>query len=308
MKPWRKLRPPTGPISPAQNAPATRDRAEQLARRAPASWSGTPKRCRPRPLQVNSERGRGPRRRRAARAGPRRRRRRRAPGTARSGRRSTWSPTDERARLLVGAEHVAHEEVAAAELGLVLVDDEADVQAAPEQLALVVGRRSRRAPCSRVERGLPAELLDDVPLGARDDERARRPAGSPARRPCATVDAGEEHADRAVVEDRVVEHEPVAARVAPAADASPPITWSPGRSSLSRRRKPSTGNVNGSASSSRVDGPSGGSGSVGPADDRRCRRACRSTCERDGRQASRRAATPRTATARASPRSPARRR
>ena len=30
MKPCRKLRPPTGPISPAQNAPATGNGPEQL--------------------------------------------------------------------------------------------------------------------------------------------------------------------------------------------------------------------------------------------------------------------------------------
>src|SRR4249919_1449099 len=44
----------------------------------------------------------------------------------------------ERARALVGAEQVADEEVAPAELGLVLVDDEADVQAASQELALLL--------------------------------------------------------------------------------------------------------------------------------------------------------------------------
>ena len=43
----------------------------------------------------------------------------------------------QRALALVGTEQVADEEVAAAELGLVLVDDEPDVESAPQQLPLL---------------------------------------------------------------------------------------------------------------------------------------------------------------------------
>ena len=155
MKPCRKLRPPTGPISPAQNAPASGIGPRSSSTR-PASWSGTPKRCRPRPLHVNS---------RAASAS--------TPGeqlpevlVGRVGVADVelhgLADADlladrERARALVGAEQVADEEVAPAELGLVLVDDEPDVQAAAEQLALLL-------------RGGAGELLEAL------DRRLARPA------------------------------------------------------------------------------------------------------------------------------------
>src|SRR5436190_12434186 len=52
VKPCRKLRPPTGPISPAQKKPAAGiPNASWIAL---ASWSGTSNICEPRPLQVKS--------------------------------------------------------------------------------------------------------------------------------------------------------------------------------------------------------------------------------------------------------------
>src|SRR5262245_29080439 len=52
VKPWRKLRPPTGPISPAQKKPPAG--APREASIAEASWAGTSNMCEPRPFQVNS--------------------------------------------------------------------------------------------------------------------------------------------------------------------------------------------------------------------------------------------------------------
>ena len=52
VNPCRKLRPPTGPISPAQKKPPAG--APSASSIASASWSATSNMCEPRPLQVNS--------------------------------------------------------------------------------------------------------------------------------------------------------------------------------------------------------------------------------------------------------------
>src|SRR5581483_11562283 len=157
----------------------------------------------------------------------------------------------ERTRLLVRAEHVPDEEVAAGELGLVLVDDEAHVQATAEQLAFVVAD-ARGELLEPRDRRPAAELLDEVPLRTRDHERvADRPAT--LRDDRVDGDAFEEDATAPSAST----DSSSARRLAPGrppADARPPMTVRPGRSSLRRRRKPSTGNVNGSAKSSRVAG------------------------------------------------------
>ena len=137
MKPCRKLRPPTGPISPAQNAPASGQRPEQLVDDAGVVVGHAEQAPSP-PVAREQQRGARPRRRSSSVAqvlvggvgvadvelhGLADARRRRRPRCA---------PV-----VAVGAEHVADEEVAAAEVGLVLVDDEADVQA---------GAHERRGP------------------------------------------------------------------------------------------------------------------------------------------------------------------
>ncbi len=161
MKPWRKFRPPTGPISPAQNAPAA-GIGPSSSLTTPASWSGTPKRWRPRPLQVNTERGPGvdPAEELTEVLVGRR-------GVAHvelHGLADGHLVADrERARLLVGAQDVAHQEVPARELGLVLVDDEAHVQTVAEEIALVVGGRGGELLQAR-DRRLSGELLHEVPL------------------------------------------------------------------------------------------------------------------------------------------------
>ena len=150
----------------------------------------------------------------------------RADGDARPDRRSS--------RPAARAEHAAHQEVAAAELGLVLVDDDPELQPVREQAA---GRR-RAAPlatsASRSSDGLPAELPHDVVLRVGDDVRAGRPAGSPAtRRPARSA----RRASSTPTAPSCSSSPSSASRFPPgpaAADASPPITWSPGRSSASR--------------------------------------------------------------------------
>src|SRR6266508_1195895 len=58
VKVCRKLRPPTGPSSPWAKKPAVGTRSVAAATLA-ASWSGSPKKRRPRPLQENSSTPRG---------------------------------------------------------------------------------------------------------------------------------------------------------------------------------------------------------------------------------------------------------
>ena len=164
MKPCRKLRPPTGPISPAQNAPASGTGAEQLLDHAGVVVRARGRGGCPRPLHVNS-----------SAASPRTPVEQRAqvlvggvgvPHLELHGRADVDALADrERAAALVGAEHVAHEEVAAVEVELVLVDDDADVQAVAHQLAFVVGRGLHELLQAR-HRGLARELVDEVALGA----------------------------------------------------------------------------------------------------------------------------------------------
>ena len=168
---------------------------------------------------------------------------------------STLVPTEIDPSCLARTEHAADQEVAAPELGLVLVDDDADLQPLGQQQPLVVGQRLGHLG-EPLERGLAAELADDVVLRVGDDVRAPdRPAtlrhhGAHARRPA------EQHADRAVAAQLAVEREPVPARARARPRPCPPMTCRSGRSSASRVTNASTGNVNGSVSSSNVCGSS----------------------------------------------------
>ena len=210
VNPCRKLRPPTGPISPAQNAPAIGSGPSSRST-TPASWSGVPKRCCPRPLHVNSSAPPASCAGEQRAAGLRRRRPRRGRGTARSGRRSRRRRSRAR-RSLVGAEHVADEEVAPPELDLVLVDDEADVQTVADQLAVFVARRGRAVLEPR-QRGLTGELLDPVPLGAGHDEGTadgRQPCETTVSTSTPSISTPTAPVDR----DAVAEDEPVPARSA----------------------------------------------------------------------------------------------
>jgi hypothetical protein len=82
---------------------------------------------------------------------------------------STRSPIGDRTVATVGAEHVAHEEVTACEVELVLVDDDAEVQAVAHELALGL-RCGLHDLLETGHRGPARELVDQVALRARDGE------------------------------------------------------------------------------------------------------------------------------------------
>ena len=192
-----------------------------------ASWSGSPKKRAPRPLQVNT------------RAPSRRARREELP------------------QVLVGRRGVADLELhGRADLDQSPTAIAPTSRSAPRTLRIRKSPRLKSALCSSttrprcrpfeasarssggsgahaldqpVERGLAAELVEDVALGLGDGERlADRAAALGDDRARSARAGSSEHADRAVGDDLVVEHQPVAAR-ARAADAMPPMTARPGR-------------------------------------------------------------------------------
>ena len=310
MKPWRKLCPPTGPISPAQNAPATGSGPSSSSTSA-GVVVGHAEEVRAAPVAREEQRARRP-------STPGEQRAQVLVGGGRvadvelhglaDGRPS--SPTAIAPSSRLGAEHVAHEEVAAAELGLVLVDDEA------RRAGLARAARARRrgrasaSSASRSSAGLPGELvrrscrrasvtMNALPIG-------RQPCETTGARPSAAAEAARRPRRRRAT--RVVEREPVAARSA----ARPtPSRRSPG-ARVGRRRggggTPSTGNENGSASSS-----SGASARRPRSDPGRAsrrppgRRACRPISKPTGVSVAAEATPPRRR-ARARPRPRARRR
>ena len=151
---------------------------------------------------------------------------------------------------------------------------------------------------------MPAELVDEVPLRARDREGlTERPAALRHDRTDGHV-VGQQHRDRAASSRRARRR---SSRLPPgpaAADASPPIDRQLGTCSLTSRRNswtPGTSTDRRAAAACRAAGPSRASrGSRTPSSDRRSRRG------RTGRACPRRS-RPRTPTARVRPRSPARR-
>src|SRR5580700_2586310 len=73
-------------------------------------------------------------------------------------------------RVGVGADHAADQEVALAGLGPVLVDDHAQLQALGQQLLIPAGQRGGHL--AQPDQGrAPAELMDQVAVGAGDDVR-----------------------------------------------------------------------------------------------------------------------------------------
>ena len=228
----------------------------------------------PPPVAGEEERGVGLGRRPAGRAGPRRRSRRRGPGTARCGRRSTSSPTAMAPLRWSAPSTFRTRKSPRPNSSLVLVDDAADVQARAASARAPRRWRPRPSPASRCRAGLPPSSRTKLPVGLGHDVGLARPAGSPARRRC-----GSRHRRRSST--------PTAPRVGDldrraragcrpgcmAADASPPITWSSGRSSLTRSRKASTGKRErvGEAGAGRAVGDASGQpisdGAVGGRDD-----------------------------------------
>ena len=185
VKPCRKLRPPTGPISPAQNAPASGDRPEQLVDQA-GVVVGHAEEARPAP--VAGEQRAPPRRARRRRASARR-----SSSAAAASRTWNWtvwptstrSPTASAPVSLVGAEHVADEEVAA--------------RPNSARCSSTTSRRAARAEQRRAPRRCRARASSSEPVERRaarraprrscrsrlgHDERRRRSAGIPATRRC----------------------------------------------------------------------------------------------------------------------------
>ena len=117
----------------------------------------------------------------------------------------------QRPRLLVDPEEVADEEVAAPEVEVVLVDDEADVEALAHEPAVLVagGLHDLLQP---VHRGHPRELVREVALGARDRERLADRAASLRHDGADGHVVGAHHADRTARHDPVIEHDAVPAR------------------------------------------------------------------------------------------------
>ena len=81
------------------------------------------------------------------------------------------------ARVGVGADHAADEEVALARFGAVLVDDHPDLQALGQQFLVPAGQRGGHLAQPR-QRRAPAELVDHVALGPGDDERVAHRAAA----------------------------------------------------------------------------------------------------------------------------------
>ena len=191
--------------SPAAGAPASSSSSVR------ASWSGVPNIASPRPLHVKTSAPAGMPPPSASRRRPSASRRSRSAETAsRACRRTTvpaWTARadGQRARLGVGADHPAHEEVALLVLGLAAVDDDPEQQpAGHERLLMRVEALDRLA--QRVERGPARELADDVALGRGDGQLG--PDGRRALRHARhDLDAREGEADGAVAAQLVAEEE-----------------------------------------------------------------------------------------------------
>ncbi len=174
MKPWRKLRPPTGPISPAakearrgRSAELVGDREHIVVRRPehrPApTIAGEDDRSRRR---LAGE-GLDPETESAAKVliGRLGIPRMEADDLALADR----GPDDQTARLRIRPEHAAHEEVALLILRPAALDHESDQEPAGQEHPLPM-RQLADDLLDGVERGPPGELVDDVALGRGDRE------------------------------------------------------------------------------------------------------------------------------------------
>ena len=208
VKPWRKLRPPTGPISPAQKNPPAG--APSASSSAIASWSGDVEHVRAAAVAGEQQRAGRAARRRAPRPAARSASRRSSSAVApsRTCMRTVWptrtrSPSAIEPLVGVGAEDRADEEVAALVLGLVLVDHDAEHQAlGGERLLARVELGDRLA--QALDRGLRRELLDHVAARGGDRHLGADRASRPARRRGSIADASTAAGDRAAVEHLAV--------------------------------------------------------------------------------------------------------
>ena len=196
VKPWRKLRSPTGPSSPAQNMPAT-GAVSDVRATTPASWSGRAEEVRAAAVAGEHERARSP-----ALPGEQRaevlvgRRRRRAPGTARWCRRSPrrrrrWRRPPDRRRARCGRGSRPGRSRPCARRSPAR-------GGGPPRERAVVGSRLVEQVRSRSSAGPAGELVDDVALALRHHEGlADRPAPLRHDACVAAVPAGEQRADGA---------------------------------------------------------------------------------------------------------------
>jgi hypothetical protein len=121
----------------------------------------------------------------------------------------------ERTGVLVHAHQPAHQIVAAAVFGAVLVDHQARQHAAAGRTALLVLGHAREVVLQPLERGLPGELEDDVALGVGDHGvAADRLAALGDHRP--DRHAAQHGADRALVDDLAVDEQRLCVRLAAA--------------------------------------------------------------------------------------------
>ena len=187
-------------------------RRRRRAAHRSASWSGSPNRWRAPTVAGEHEGAVGRcRGRRAARAGPRRRSRRRAPGTARSSRPSTSSPTAT-ARARGRRPSTLRTRKSPRSNVLVLVDDEAEVQARRQQVAVVgVAALDQSAQRGRGPARWPAPRARC--RSASVDDHRLADGRQPWRHDVVMATPRRQHdADGAVVVHGAVEHEAVAAR------------------------------------------------------------------------------------------------
>ena len=249
MKPCRKLRPPIGPISPAQNMPAQR----------PPVISGDQLGVVVRPAEQ-------------VRAAAVAREHERAVGLA--------GRAEHRPQVLVGGVRVADVELDG-RADLDVLDRSA---IAPFDRSAPSTARTRKSPRSKLsfasstttprwspawssarssgaaarrqvdhplEGGLAGELVDDVALRPGDDHRLAERTAALRHERLDDVPGRQQHADRAVVVEAAVEHEAVAARAAGRRREPADRRSRPARASSSSSA--SAGNENGSASSTSVE-------------------------------------------------------
>ena len=259
VKPCRKLRPPTGPISPAAKKPAAGRAAELVARPRPRRGRGVPNIARPAAIAGEHERA----------------------GRRLAGERLDAQP-ERAAQILVGRSRVPRvqaDDLALADRG---ADDRgrptpdrrrarrgrgsrpARTRACRRRSRSRSGARRRPAParrgvssamiCSTVSSaGPPGELVDHVALGRGDRQLAaeRRRALRDARK---HLDAAQAHADRALVVHLIADRTARPRRPASARSRARRAPGRPGVARPARRAPRSVGNEYGSESMNRAAG------------------------------------------------------
>ncbi len=253
VKPCKKFRPPIGPISPWANRPAT-GTSPKISCTARASWCGLGKSRVPRPLHVNSSAPAGPwvvcdwaaEQFSQVFVG--------GPGIAHMELHGLARPdkvaNPDRARLPIGADHVADQKIAARELVAIFADRAAEVQAVLDHFFLV-GAECAECLVQLLEGRLAPQLGNDVLLGLGNDHR---PADRPATLRYDRARRSGPWSSTATAPERST-CRPISNRFSPGPEpplAMPPTAGTCGRSSFSRLSNTSAGKLNGSPITSSV--------------------------------------------------------